>query len=234
MLSVIISIYNSENILEENIKKLIKFLNTKNIRNYELMIVNDGSKDKSLLIIQKLLSNKIKYIGYNKNKGRGYAIKYASNLLRGEKIIMMDLDLPSQLNLNVLKEIIKDLNKYDLVIGSRYLEESKIKREPLRAFFSKIYRLLIKIFFLKLKIKDTDMGLKGFKKNILIDLNKQSKENRWSWDLELLVNARKKNYTVKEVPVIWKEDKKSTLNPIKGSLEQFRGILSIKLRSLLK
>ncbi len=230
MISFVIPVYNGSKILRENINLLTNYLNKNFIKNYEIIIVNDGSIDNTTEIVQKLTNKKIKLIGYDKNIGKGYALKYSSKFIKGKNIIFMDLDLPSQIDLKIIKEIISDVEKCDIIIGTRHLPQANIKRKKLRAILSKAYKFSLVILFPKLNITDTDFGLKGFKTQIFKKLNQEIKENRWSWDLEMLILARKNRLRIKEIPVKWQELGSSTFGNFKGPLEQSISTIKIRLR----
>ena len=95
---------------------------------------------------------------------------------------------------------------------------------------SKTYWLVLKILFPSLEIRDTDFGLKAFTQDNFIALNKNVREERWSWDLELLLLARRKGMKIKEVPVSWEEDEDSTFGGFKGPLQQFITTVQLRMR----
>ena len=229
MISIVFPVYNGSKILKENIDLLINYLKKNSINDYEIIIVNDGSTDSTFSITKTIINKKIKLIGYTKNIGKGYALKYSSEFIKGKNIIFMDLDLPTQIDLKIIKQIIKDLKNYDIVIGTRYLSKSDITRKKTRAFLSKLYRLSLLILFPKLNISDTDFGLKGFKTVAFKKLNQEIRDNRWSWDLEMLILARKNKLRINEIPVNWKELGDSTFGNFKGPIEQLISTIKIKL-----
>ena len=230
MISIIISVYNEEDILEKNIKILEKYFNSNIIENYEIIITNDGSTDNTAKISKTLINNHIKFIGYSKNKGRGYALKYSSKFINGKYILFMDLDLPSSMDLNAIERMIYYLKEYDIVIGSRYMKGSKVKRKIYRMAMTYIYRKIISLLFPFLKISDTDMGFKGFKTIVFKDLCKKIKEDSWSWDLEMLILADKIDYKVKELPVSWVEEGNSRFGNFIGPLKQLLATIRLIYR----
>jgi len=230
MISFVISIYNGSKLLKNSVNNLVKFLNKNLIKNYEIILVNDGSIDNTLDIAKNLINQKIKLIGYNKNKGRGYALKYSSKFIKGEKVIFMDLDLPQQADIKIIKKMIQYLNSYDIVVASRHLKESKIKRKKIRLILSKLYVSLIKVIVPELNISDIDCGFKAFKRGVFNNLNKLIKENRWSWDLEMFILARKQKLKIKELPLVWQEEGESTFGVFIEPLKQLITTLRVSLR----
>ena len=120
-------------------------------------------------------------------------------------MISMDVDLAT--NIKHLKDLIEAIeNGYDIAIGSRLIEGSKAKRSFERLLYSKVYNFLVRAL-LKSKIKDHQCGFKAFKKDIVVKLGKEAKDNHWFWDTEILVLAQRKGYKIKEIPVEWTEGK---------------------------
>jgi glycosyltransferase involved in cell wall biosynthesis len=231
MISFVIPVYNEEKIITKSLSTFISFLKSKKIQKYEIILINDGSTDNTKKIIEtfKEKHKKIKLISYKKNKGRGFAIKQSINHVNFENIIFIDMDIPVTTNLNIINQMIVKLKKNHIVIGSRFLQKSKIERRPLRSLISVIYRkIFFKICFPKIQLSDIDVGIKGFQKKTFYKLNKKTKNNRWSWDSEIILRAVKLNLKIIEIPIIWKETKHSNLNISSASIDQFFGLLKIK------
>lgn len=230
MISFILPVYNESDKLEGNVMKLENFLGSLNI-NYEIIIAEDGSTDGSDKIAERLSKDKkIIHVHSDERLGKGGSLKNAGPYVRGNYVICMDVDLAT--NLKHVKDVIRFLREYDVVIGSRYLKGSKTSRTLKRFLLSKIYHSFVKLFFPSLKLTDTECGFKGFKKEIFVNLNKQVRNNEWSWDLEFLVKAKKHGFKIKEIPIVWKEGETTKMNLFRDSLSQFLEILKIKFESV--
>ena len=239
MTHFIIPLYNNNAMLSDCIDRIDNFLKMNLHDKYEIILCDDGSTDNTLIIAQKYSKSnpRINVFGYKKNRGRGYAVKYAGHACNGDFIIYMDLDFPKTTKFSRLIEMINFLQDSDVVIVSRFLEGSEIDRLPLRALISRIYRLLVSLILPELKIKDIDVGFKGFKTSCFKEVNLYSKIDRWAWDLEFLVIARAKGKIIKEFPIDWKEKYSgysSAVNIFKDSLEELLGIINVRLRILSK
>ena len=146
MISFIFPIYKQEHVLEKAINLLDQYL-SKNLNvNYEILICNDGSPDNCPSIALELSKkiDTVKAIGYEKNRGRGYSIKYASMYASGSEILYMDCDLSQEKYFVYIKEILKCLEQHDVVVASRFLPESRTIRRWQRAIVSKIFRTLVR------------------------------------------------------------------------------------------
>jgi len=119
MISIIIPAYNEEKRLPKTLASIISFLNKEKIE-AEILIVNDGSQDQTKKVAQEIAKDNsfLKVISYEKNKGKGGAVKEGIIQAKGDYLIFLDAD-----NSTPIFEIIPlltNLSKgYDLVIGSR-------------------------------------------------------------------------------------------------------------------
>ena len=236
MISFIFPIYKQEYVLEKSITYLDQYLSEKLTEKYEIVICNDGSPDNCSQIAADL-SNKIKAvrsIGYTKNKGRGYAIKYAGMYAKGNYIIYMDCDLVEDRYLKYIDEMMQKVKEYDVVIASRFLPESQSVRKWQRKIISKVFRILVAVIFPGFMVKDPDVGFKGFKKKCFQEVNLSCNLSGPSWDLQFLVNAHNEAYHIKEFPFQYIEDyERTTVNIITASLVEFLGLVYIKITKII-
>lgn len=236
--SFLLPVYNEEWQLREKVDVLHRFLSEKADYAFEILICDDGSTDQTAQIASRLASQyagTVRYVCYETNRGRGYALKFAEKYLRGPKVIYLDLDMCKDAYLEeIAAPMVERLNTYDIVIASRFMKASHVSRKPVRGVVSVIYRFIVRLVFPGLRIADTDVGFKGIRKDVFSDLNKTATLNRWSYDLQLLVLARELSYTIVEFPLHWNErlDPHSTVNIVGDSFEQLHGILYTKMAQI--
>ena len=166
-----------------------------------MIIVNDGSTDKTLNEIQ---NQKCILINLNKNMGKGYAMRKGIESAQGDYIVFMGgdgQDDPSEIKL-LIDEI---SNGYDYVIGSRFLNFDKSNNRfsekavlPVNEFGNKSITFLINLLFNK-NITDSQSEFKCFKAAKLKELNLEC--NRFEIETELLIKSFRKEFRIKEVPV---------------------------------
>jgi glycosyltransferase involved in cell wall biosynthesis len=223
----VIPAFNEEMRLESSVKILLKFLKKHFGKNFEVIISEDGSTDKTYqiaLMISKKFSN-VKVIK-NRHIGKGHAIVKGFEHANGDIVGFVDADLST--DINFLPEVIEKIkNGADISIGSRYVEGNRIvKRTFGRWFVSKLYNLLIQIIFSS-KIKDHQCGFKFFKKNSVMKLIKKVKNKKFVWDSELLIRAQREGYRIAEVPVNWTEKKGGQLKISKGIIQMLIDALKL-------
>jgi glycosyltransferase involved in cell wall biosynthesis len=225
----VIPIYNEEKVLENSICKLRKYLvdNVKN--NWLIVIVENGSSDKSLEIA-KNLSKKYSKIDciHTDRKGRGYALKYALENSKADICLYMDVDLST--GLSAIQEAVLSMKKgYNLVIGSRYLDDSKAKRSIKRLILSKGYNLLVWFLF-RTKIRDLQCGFKAVNQKIIKNILPKIKSNEWFFDTELIILSERGKYKIKEIPISWKENNNSKVKIIKTIKKYIFNSIKLKRR----
>jgi glycosyltransferase involved in cell wall biosynthesis len=208
-LSVIMPMYNSHEITR-NLKEASKILGQVT-SDYELILVNDGSTNGCYEEALKFKHKNIKIVGYKKNQGKGNAIKYGFGFAKGKYVAFVDSG--RDLNPRQLKDFMIRMEKEnaDIVIGSKKHPESKVHYPPLRRFMSGVYQILNRILF-NLNVKDTQVGIKLFKKEVLDEVMPKIAIKRFAFDLELLVIANKKGFKIVEAPIVMRYQFHSTVN----------------------
>lgn len=231
-LSIILPCYNESKILKENITKIIEYLQSISFTSYELVIVNDGSKDFTLdkiIEVKELYPKLIKVVHYKDNKGKGYAVKKGILEANGKYILFMDMDLST--DLSAIKDCL-DLTKKEevsIIIGSRRLKESNlvVPQGFLRKFIGNSCKIYTNLK-LGLKIKDTQCGFKFFEKNIAKKIANKEIIHRWAFDAEMLYIAKLNHINIKEIPVKWTNDEDSKVSPFDASINFILDLSKIK------
>lgn len=228
--TVVIPVYNEEHLLNINIPNLIKYLNMY-FKNYEILLVENGSTDNSLKVIQNL-AKKFKQISYLSlpKADYGNAISVGIKESKENKIIWIPVDYNIEL-LPFINDAVKYLNDYDLVLGSK--RKGKDLRGWKSVFVNRTYNFFIRRLF-NLGVADVE-GYKGCNKKEIIGIVNKITSKGHLFDLELLIIARKNRLKIYEVPVVIKELRDtSTINTpkkfMKAVLNSFRTFFRLKLR----
>ncbi len=199
-LSIIIPAYNEEKRIISSLNKIYNYLNKKQI-DYEVVIVNDGSRDNTVDVIKKIKNNKTTIINNKINKGKGHAVKTGMLNAKGDLLLFTDSDLSTPIE--ELDKLMRYIDNYDIVIGSRSLQASDVKKKQAfyKVWLGRLGNKAIQLLAVP-GIKDTQCGFKLYKRKCLNIFKKQT-INRWGFDFEILFLARKLGYKIKEVPVVW-------------------------------
>jgi glycosyltransferase involved in cell wall biosynthesis len=211
-LSVIVPAYREAKHIADNLRKLLTELDALGIV-YEVIVVSDGNTDNTALEAESVVSPNIKVVQYNVNMGKGYALRCGVSRSSGELITFIDADM--ELNPRFIKPflVVMDAFECDAVIGSKRHPLSRVHYPVFRRIQSSIYQLLIRLLF-HLKVRDTQTGLKLFKRRVLEEVVPLLAIKRFAFDLELLVVARHLGYRkVMEAPVELGYKFESTVNP---------------------
>lgn len=199
---ITIPVYNEEKILKNSITNLVSFLNKTNLK-YTITIADNASKDNTLKIANKLAKKYKKVKVFHTNKpGRGNVLKQVWKKSKADVLCYMDADLST--DLRHLPEMVSLLKDYDVGNGNRLSKESKTQRGLYRTLLSKSYNAMIK-YFLKIKSNDMQCGFKGIRKTVFLKLIKETKNDGFFFDTELMVWAEKKNYKIGQIPIRWVE-----------------------------
>ncbi len=225
--SVVIPAYNEEKRIEKFLNELLYFKEKNNFIK-EVIVVNDGSTDSTYKILKKY-KNKIRVLNHNVNKGKGAAVKTGVLAATGSNIIFMDADgstSPSQ-----IPKLLKALKKSQIAIGSRIDRNSKIiRKQPLiRIILGKIFNLSANVLFPSLRIFDTLCGFKGMRSREGKKIFSKLIMERWIFDVEMLMWARKMGYKIAIVPIEWKHEGNTKMNLGINNIKMFLELLKLRV-----
>jgi dolichyl-phosphate beta-glucosyltransferase len=230
--SLVIPVYNEEKRINQGLKEITSFIKNNNL-DCEILLVDDGSTDKTKKLTKLLLRNILHSRLIESNHlGKGGAIKAGVNQSRGRWILFFDIDLATPMDQLVKFE--KYQKEYDVIIGSRKMKGANIiNRQPFfREFSGKVFTLLTNTIVTK-NISDVTCGFKMFKAPLAKKLFNKSKLSDWSFDAEILFLSQKYGYKIKEVPVSWKDDPNTKVTLIKDTIDALLGLLKIRIYDLL-
>jgi glycosyltransferase involved in cell wall biosynthesis len=224
-LSFVIPAYNEEVLIETTLDALDNMVAPQK-RQYEIIVVDDGSKDKTLANATRYakMHRHVKVVSYRKNLGKGYAVKTGFMQCGGQIVIFADSDM--EIDLGLISKYLAALEHGDIVIASKCHPDSRVEvslsRRILSLGFNGLVRLLTGVPF-----KDTQSGLKAMRKSAFVNIFPRLAVKRYAFDVELLAVARLYGLTVVEMPVSIKID--ASLKP-KQIWKMFFDLLGIAYR----
>lgn len=224
--AAVIPVYNDKKALETAIPESIQALSSVT-QDFELIIAEDGSTDGSAEYVMEWESKdpRIRLLHSDERLGRGRALNRAIGAANAPVCCYYDVDLATDMkHLPQLVRAIRD-GGYDLSTGSRLMPGSDIVRSGKREVASRGFNFLVRLI-LGSSLYDHQCGFKGFKRERLLALVPEVRDNHWFWDTEVLVRGQKKGYRVLEFPVRWREGAGTTVRK-NDVFKMFRAILRL-------
>lgn len=197
-ISVVIPVYNEAHVIVNTLAKVKDFLKN-NFDSFEIIVVDDKSTDNTLAILKE--QSGLRLMRNLKNHGKGYTVAKGVRAAKGEWILFMDAD--SSTDISELTKFLPWLKYNDLLIASRALADAqiKVKQSLLKIILGKAGNLLSRLL-IHPKIHDTQCGFKLFRRE-LQPLFAQLTISGFAFDFELIWLARKHNFKIKELAVVW-------------------------------
>lgn len=226
-LSVIIPFKNEAQRIPETIKTVLDYFNKHNLT-FELILVDDGSTDDSVKIINHLFPaiTNIRILNHPVNRGKGAAIQTGVFASRGDCILFIDADLSTPIT--EYEKLNNAITTADIAIGSRKNRALLGRRQAwYRELPGRLGNFLIRLT-LDLPWQDTQCGFKLFRAPVAKKLFSQLRLPRWSFDFEILARAQQQKISVSEVPVIWNNKAGSTFRPLIDHLRSFFDLIWLR------
>lgn len=241
-LSVVIPSYNEKkNINRGVLEKVVEYLQQQTYT-WEIILTDDGSTDGTQAFLEQFAqSHKNVTFLANPHGGKGPTVAAGMLAAQGEYRLYTDFDQSTPISdIEKMWPYIEDHE--DIVIGSRAVQGARRDDEPwYRHIMGKGFNFVVQIFALP-GISDTQCGFKLFSQQATEDLfprlvvyARKERQDAFTgaFDVELLYLAKKKKYSIAEVPVLWIHNESDRVNPVKDSIRMFIDILKIRGTDLL-
>ncbi|VVB75092.1 Glycosyltransferase AglJ [uncultured archaeon] len=208
-LSIIIPVFDEEKDLEVSLKRVLSFNHAGWEK--EIIVVNDGSSDRSLKIASRILKGKrfAKVLDFETNRGKGHAVKEGLKVASGEFVLIQDADL--EYHPKDLPSMLDKAKEFDAVYGSRFLGD--IKRMSFTHWFGNKFLSFATNILFGQRITDGQTGYKLIKTKLLKNLT--LKTSGFDLDTEITIELLKRNIKICEVPISYvartKAEKKVTI-----------------------
>lgn len=211
--SIIIPTYNEEGAIVEVITD-IKSAMAKVDYGYEIIVVDDASKDSTAQIVSSIKD--VKLIRHRCNKGVGAARKTGIFKAKGEFIVMLDGD--GTYPAHMISKLISFLPEYDMAVGARKVENGSLKflRKPAKWFLLKLA-----CFITEMHIPDLNSGMRAFKKQTALKFF-GILPNGHSWVSTITLAFLTNGYSVRYIPIdYYKRKGRSSFHPIRDTYNYF-------------
>ncbi len=222
-LSFVIPACNEEDSIETsllNIDGLVK----RNSQSYEIVVVNDGSRDRTWPRAVEYASRNghVKVVSYALNEGKGYAIRRGFMQTEGDIVIFADGDM--EIDFNQVSTYIQALERADIVIASKWHSQSIVEMPLLRKVFSRSFNVLVRLLT-GVNLRDTQAGLKAVRRSAFEDVFQRLAVKRYAFDVELLAVANLYGLRIVEMPVQLKMNGRFKLKEMWQMLVDLFGIV---------
>lgn len=208
LISIVIPAYKAEDFIVKTLEGVKNTLDQ--IRYpYEIICVDDGSPDntvKKAVKFSEQFPSKVRVFGYEKNRGKGNAVRYGMSKARGDIIGFVDAGL--EIDPNGISMLLEHFEWYgaDIIIGSKRHPASKVLYPWQRKILSFGYQMIAKIFF-GLNVRDTQVGMKFFRKEVVQKILPRLLVKAFAFDVEMLSVANYLGYKrIFEAPIRLKMD----------------------------
>jgi dolichyl-phosphate beta-glucosyltransferase len=232
-LSVVIPAYNEERRIGPTVRAVLDFL-TREGRSGEVVLVDDGSADATCTLVRGLADadDRVRLIRLPRNRGKGYAVRTGVLSALGERILFADADGAAPIEEVARLERALDAGAA-IAIGSRALPSPGVRVEALlgRRVAGRIFHQLVKWLAVR-GVADTQCGFKLFTADAARDLFSRMLMDGFSFDVELLVIARRRGLRVAEVPVDWTHQPGSRIDVAADGLRMARDLFRIRALAL--
>lgn len=221
-LSIVIPAYKEATRINKVLKAVVEYQKDHDFP-IETIVVVDGSPDntgEAAAEFKKEIPN-LKIIDRAENRGKGYTVKEGILAAKGKYILFTDAD--NSTPLSQVDKLLKEIEKYEVVIGSRYGNGGRLANpQPFyRILGGRVLNLIIQALAAR-GIKDTQCGFKLFQNKAAKEIFRRETFDRFSFDIEILAIARKLGFKVYEAGIIWYDDPHSTVNPIKDGIQMVK------------
>ena len=186
-LSLIIPVYKQEKTIVKDVTQIKRVLDS--IRyDHEIIVVFDGASDQSYKKVKQANIPKVKTISYLKNQGKSHAIQLGMKKAIGDYVMFVDSGM--EIDPNSISMLLEHMEWYnaDIIVGSKRHTASQVNYVASRKLLSEGYYFVVKFLF-GIKVRDTQAGIKIFKKKVLEKILPRMVGKKFTGDLEMLVIA---------------------------------------------
>lgn len=227
-ISLCVPMYNESSIIEQTARELYEYMSKNFGNDFEIIFADDGSRDGSSDIVKRLNLPNVRVVGYEKNQGKGCAVRHGVLASRGDIVIFTDADLAY--GVEVIREAVEIMDKgeHSVLVASRAKHKEGYEGYTfIRKLASKTYIKVLNLFG-GIKISDAQCGFKAFVGEEGRRIFSLCKTNNFAFDLEVILIAQKMKLKIYELPAKIINHRESKVNVIKDAFRMMKEIAKIK------
>jgi len=227
-ISLCVPMYNESSIIADTARELHEYMTEHFGDDFEIIFADDGSRDGSAEIVRSLDLSGVRVVGYEKNQGKGCAVRCGVLASKGDIVLFTDADLAYGTDIIEQASDILEKGEYDVLVASRTKHSDGYEGyTPIRKLASRIYIKIINLFG-GIKISDAQCGFKGFDGAIARNIFSYCKTNNFAFDLEVILIAQKMKLNIFELPAKIINHRESKVNVVKDAIRMLKEISRIK------
>lgn len=231
-LSVIIPAYNEERRIGKTLAAIRQYLDRQDYE-YKVVVSDDGSRDTTIPIVQVIQEGwkQLQLVQAPYNQGKGAAVKRAMLDARGKYLLFTDAD--SSTPIEEIEKLLPHIQDYEIVFGSRHCPGAHvhISQAWYRILLSRLSNLLIR-FMAVPGVYDTQCGFKLFERNAGKNVFANVTLDRFGFDFEALMIARRLKYRMKEVGINWYNDEESKVRTGREAIRTLMDLFRVRWRMM--
>lgn len=229
LLSFVIPVFNEADRLEKTFEALRCFKT--DVAKIEVVFVNDGSTDRTTDRISDFLVSypSGRLVSYTKNRGKGYAVTRGMLEAVGDYRLCFDADMSTPLA-EFEKCITHIVRGIDVIIGTRKTKQATLieRQSFVREAMGKVFTFLANQM-VGTNVSDFTCGFKCFSKRAAESIFAVTRIERWAYDVEILLYTHLLGYSLVEVPVVWKNDRATSVRLFKDTIKSFIDLVRVRL-----
>lgn len=233
-ISIVVPAYNEERRLPSTLDALVAYLDAREWKFAEIVVVDDGSTDGTVALVERRRAARplIRLLRNPGNRGKGYAVRHGVLEAKGDWILFSDADLSTPIGELDKLYAAAQAQGAQAAIGSRALDRSLIQRHQpgLRETAGKFFNLVMRLTT-GLAFRDTQCGFKLFQAPAAREIFRRQQLDGFGFDVEALFIARELGIPAIEVPVRWSDVEGTKVSALRG-LDAFVDLARIRLRQL--
>ena len=230
-LTLLIPIYNEARIIRDTVEELSSYMKKTFCRDYEILFVNDGSRDGCEAEVLASRDSAVRLVSYTENRGKGYAIRRGVEEAEGDVIFFTDCDLAYGTDvIRQFYEVLAAEGGPDVAVGSRAAHKEGYEGyTPLRRLVSRSYLFVLRLFG-GLRLSDSQCGCKGFRREAAKRIFSLCEVDRFAFDFEAILIGQRLGARFEEIPVKVLRHGESKVRIVRDTLRMLRDLLRMKRR----
>lgn len=233
-LSIVVPAYNEVQRIGRSLAAIHWYLASRNY-SAEVIVVDDGSSDGTADVVSTVIEHwpSFRLLRNDQNRGKGYSVRRGVLEAHGEYVLFTDADLSAPIDQTAMLVAALDSTSADAAIGSRALQRELIGvHQPLfREWGGICFNLAVRLFT-GLKLRDTQCGLKLFRREATRRAFQHMKAERFGFDPELLFLVERWGGRIVEIPVRWDNDPATRFSVLRDAFRSFREVAEVRWRAL--